>query len=307
MRRIILVIVAPFSAATAHADATRELTPDQKSRLFSPSVDVRLNSNVVQIPMRGTDHAGNAKCPYFQVYVNGKGPFTFLYDTGATYMSVSTTVVAAAGAKIVVDRAGRRNVVALARLSIGGVEVRNAWAIEDDSWRVDGVIGFPTLGDANVLFDLVSRKMFVSRQPIPMPRSFTLPLDREIPVPAVPVGIGSRVVPVAIDTGDDAYALELRSIDLGNAAFAYPPTSAGTVMNGTTKQRTAVTVLWEPVTLGPLRVLRPEIAINDDLPVSDFGYDALRQFRVQIDPKRRTATFQLIARRLTVAAHKRAK
>ena len=63
-------------------------------------------------------------------------------------------------------------------------------------------------------------------------------------------------------------------------------------MNGARQQSTAITTLRDAVTLGPTRALSPQIAINDDLPVGDLGYDALKQFRFQIEPKQRTVTFQ---------------
>ena len=38
------------------------------------------------------------------------------------------------------------------------------------------------------------------------------------------------------------------------------------------------------------------LAVNDDLPIGDLGYDALRQFRFQIDPVHHTVTFQPLFR-----------
>jgi hypothetical protein len=37
---------------------------------------------------------------------------------------------------------------------------------------------------------------------------------------------------------------------------------------------------------------RPEIAINASLPVGDLGYDSLRQFRFQLDPKQHVVIFE---------------
>jgi predicted aspartyl protease len=224
--------------------------------------------------------------------VNGRGPFTFLYDTGGSYLTVGSKVAKAAGAKVVIDRGGHRDVVALNTLRIGGVEIRNVWAILDDSWGVDGVLGFPTLGDMSVLFDFARREILVSRNRIPMPRSFTLRYEDPFNVPTVPVGIGGKNVPILIDTGDDAYGLEIRSSELSDAAVDHPPVAAGTVMNGARQQSTAITTLRDAVTLGPTRALRAQIAINDDLSVGDLGYDALKQFRFQIEPKQRAVTFQ---------------
>jgi hypothetical protein len=241
--------------------------------------------------MSGTDHAGNAKCPYFQVYVNGRGPFTFLFDTGAAYTTVSSKVVEAARTPVIVDRK-RRDVVSLDRLQLGTVTLHDVWAIEDDSWGVDGIIGFPTLGNVNFMFDLSKRQLLVSKKRIPMGRSFALPFEAPFNVPTVPVQIGGRTVPILLDTGDDAFGFEVRSSELGYAAVERPPTAGPTVSNGATKQTTRTAVLKDPVRLGPVEAHHADIAINDDLPVGDFGVDVLKQFRFQIEPGKRQIEFE---------------
>jgi hypothetical protein len=60
-----------------------------REKIFQPTADVRLAHETVQVPMRGEDRNGY-ECPYFQVYVNGKGPFTFLFDTGSSTRSSAT-------------------------------------------------------------------------------------------------------------------------------------------------------------------------------------------------------------------------
>jgi hypothetical protein len=141
-----------------------------------------------------------------------------------------------------------------------------------------------------------------------MGRSFALPYESPFNVPTIPVRIGSKVVPILIDTGDDAYGLEVRSTELGAAAVERPAIPGRTVMNGAAKQATSIVTLRDPVGLGPVRARAPTIAVNDDLPVGDFGFDALRQFRFQIDPKRRLIEFEPLFRgkefRLRVAAPK---
>jgi hypothetical protein len=107
--------VVPANGSVAAA----ELPAAVKARLFERTRHVSFSSPVVRIAMRGTDHAGNRKCPYVQGYVNGKGPFTFLYDTGATYLIVSSKVAKTAAASMVFDRGGARDAVHVDNLSIG--------------------------------------------------------------------------------------------------------------------------------------------------------------------------------------------
>ncbi|HYX46347.1 MAG TPA: hypothetical protein VE820_05955 [Sphingomicrobium sp.] len=160
------------------------------------------------------------------------------------------------------------------------------------------MIGFPTLGNAIVVVDVARRQMLLSREPIAMRHAFTLPYSAPggIDMPAIPVGIGGRTIPILIDTGDDAYGLELRSSEFGNAAVEHPPIAAVMVMNGSRPQKTSTTTLVDPVTLGPTEARSPVVALNDDLPIGDLGYDVLRQFRVEIDPIRHRVTLQPLFR-----------
>lgn len=279
-------------ALCAAPAAAIELTPQVRARLFAPTESVRLDRKVVTIPLDGTDHRGFYKCPYVRVYVNGRGPFTFLFDTGASYTLVSSRVAAAARTPVVFDRSGHRDVVQVAKLKVGGVELDDVWAIADDSWGVDGILGFAAFGASNILFDLTRRELQVSATPIPMPGSFELPYLGPVNSPTIPVMFGDKTVQTLIDTGDDAYGLEMRGDELAGVAFAHPPVAATSVLNGANVQQTAVTTLAAPVGIGPLRATSAVIAVNDGLPIGDLGYDVLRQFRFQFEPARKVVVFQ---------------
>ena len=290
MRRILFSVLLLLIANVAQA---RELTPQVRAMIFRPTDRVHLSRPTVTIPLRGTDRSGYYKCPYLQVYVNGRGPFTFLFDTGASYTLVSSRVVAAARGRTMFDRdPPDRDVVRLANVDLGGVTLENLWAVVDDSFGVDGVLGFQSLGAASFMFDLASRELVVSERPIVLNGGFTLAYDMRHGVPTVPMNIGNRTIQTLIDTGDDAYALELRSDELGTAALAHSPILAANVQNGANLQRSSVTTLVEPIGLGPVHADSAVVAINDSLPVGDIGYEVLRQFRIAFDPGRRVSTFQ---------------
>jgi hypothetical protein len=296
MKKTLLLIPA-LLCCIADASHGQELPPDVRARLFVPTASVTVPQDIVRIPMRGTDWQGNYKCPYFRVFVNGQGPFTFLYDTGASYTIVSGKVVKASGAPVVFDRHGHRDVVNIATLDIGPVSLHDLSVIQDDNFGVDGVLGTNAFGSANLMFDLTRRELWVSKRRIDLPNSFELPYGFEFNVPTVPVTIGTHVVPLLIDTGDDAYGLELRRSELGDAAVQHPPVAASKVMNGANSQETAVTTLRDTLRFGPMESRNAVIAVNDDLPVGDFGYEVLKQFRFVFDPQAKTIRFQPQARK----------
>lgn len=273
--------------------AGRDLTPEVRAKIFAPTEEVGLAAPTVRISLRATDQQGHYKCPYLRVFVNGKGPFTFLYDTGASYSVVSSKVVEAAATPIVFDRGGERDVVSLSTLTVGGVSLGGIWAIHaDDNPGIDGILGAPAFGTANVLVDLRWRELLVSKSTIDLPGSFEVPYKSPFNVPTVPVAIGARSAQILIDTGDDAYGLELRPDELGDAALEHAPAAASSVLNGTRVQATSTTTLRDQIRLGPLHADHATIAVNADLPVGDFGYDVLSQFRFVIDPQRHVLRFQ---------------
>lgn len=278
---------------STHGALAQTLTPEVRAKIFAPTADVRLAKRTVRLALTRTDSRGYYKCPYLTVFVNGKGPFTFLYDTGAAYTVVSSKIVRAASTPVMFDRHGQRDVVLLSRLLVGGVALASIWAIHDDgNPGIDGILGAPAFGTASVLFDLAARELRVSRSRIDLPGSFELPYESPFNVPTVPVNIGSRKVPILIDTGDDAYGLELRPEELGNAAVEHPLVAAASVLNGTNVQATKTTIMADPISLGPTRSDHAVVAVNADLPVGDLGYDVLRQFRFVIDPQAKVVRFQ---------------
>jgi hypothetical protein len=285
--------LAACLASTADSAGVRELTPEVRAKLFAATASVKLTGPAVTLRLDATDSSGHYKCPYLRVYVNGQGPFVFLLDTGAAYSVVSSRVVQAARTPVMFDRGGHRDIVRIASMTVGGVTLQDLWAVHtDDNPGVDGLLGFPAFGASNLLFDLKARRLTVSTAPMPLKRAFKLPYLMPLNVPTIPLVIGGRTIQTLIDTGDDAYGLELRSDELTGARFVHPPRTAGNVLNGETVQPTSVTTLKYRVALGPVHADGAVIGINDLLPVGDLGYKVLRQFRLAFDPARRIVRFE---------------
>src|SRR5581483_7893640 len=119
--------------------------------------------------------------------------------------------------------------------------------------------------------DLQKRELTVSVEPLALPSAFELPYDFSgFNVPLIPTLVGGTKLMMLIDTGDDAYAFDMRSADLKGAKFEHAPVAAGTAQNGAQSQPTSVTTLASTVQFGPLTYRHAVAAINDDLRVSDF-------------------------------------
>jgi hypothetical protein len=291
MRRLVscfLILVACHRSAAA----APELSDEQRARVFGPPGAVGTSGHVARIPLQGTDHQGFYECAYLQVSINGHGPFTFLYDTGASYTSISSKVIRDAKLPLELDRGGYHDLLRIARLKIGEVEIRDLTAVRDDDFDIDGVLGFHAFGDMNQTFDFRERSLRVSPEPVALPGGFDLPYALSHGLPVLPVMFDTARVAVLIDTGDDAYAFELRSEDLKVATLAHEPVAAESVINGARTQQTKVSIITSPVKLGPIALERPVVGINDDLPVADFGVDFLRNFRFEFEPRRMIVRFK---------------
>jgi len=144
----------------------------------------------------------------------------------------------------------------------------------------------------SLLFELGSRRLLVSPEPVPLSGSFEVPFELSHNVPTIPVTVGTGEVATLLDTGDDAYAWEVRTEDLKGATLVHPPVPAEAVLNGATSSQTFVSTLDGPLHLGPLTIEHAVVGINDALPVPDLGVDFLEEFNIELDPKRSVVTFQ---------------
>jgi hypothetical protein len=271
-----------------------ELTPEQRAFILGNPKSVVVEKPASMIRMEGADYRGYYKCPYLHVYINGKGPFTVLFDTGAAYNILSSKVIKEAGVAVYLDRGGHRDLMRVQDMKIGDVEITDLPAVRDDDFGVDAVVGFRTFGDMNILFKLAKRQLLVSAEPIPLEGSFEVPYKLTSNLPTIPLMVGDAAIPTLIDTGDDAYPWEARTEDLRGARFAHPPAAAGSVLNGANVQQTLVSTLADDSTVrfGPVSIRNAAVGINDSLPVPDFGVDYLQEFNFEFIPKRMVVLFQ---------------
>ncbi len=274
------------------AGATPELTPAQRALIFGEPAAVVTSEKIVRIPLEGTDHQGYYKCPYVQVLINGQGPFTFLFDTGSSYTSISSKVIEAAHIQVTADRGGYHDVLRVRKMRLGGLDISDLTAVRDDDFGVDGVFGFRAFGDMHLVFELAARQLLVSPDPVLPAGGFELPFTLDHNVPIIPVSVGTAQVGTLLDTGDDAYSWEVRSGDLQGTKLAHPPRPADSVLNGARSSSTYVSTLDGSVRLGPLTIEQAAVGINDALPVPDLGVDYLKDFNIEFDPKRMVITFQ---------------
>lgn len=248
------------------------------------ATSVVLPSDPVTIPLQGTDWGGHYRSPYVRVFVNGRGPYTFLFDTGANVTIVSSKVVREASVPIVSHVPGHHAIAKAREIDAGGVRMRDYYVVVADGDDLDGIFGFNSFGKNALTFDLKHRTLVVGSKPKPLASAFWMPYVLKARLPNIELSIGGRTLPTLIDTGDDAYAWEGTSTDLRGLLFDGTPVAAGVVYNGQTgATNTMITTVDGTLHMGPVSAHRPAVGINESLPLPDIGVDVIEQFVMEFD------------------------
>jgi hypothetical protein len=256
------------------------------------STSVHLATDPTQVPLSGTDWFGHYRSPYVQVYVNGHGPFTFLFDSGSNVTTLSSKAAKAARVKIISHVPGHHAIALAREIRVGSIRMDNYYAVIADGDDLDGILGFNSFGKNYLTFDFLTKRLEVGSRPASLPSAFWLPYTLRKHLPMIDLFADGRRLPTLIDTGDDAYAWEATSNDLKGLSFDHAPVSSATVFNGETgATKTTITSIDGALQLGPMSSQRPAVAINESLPLPDIGMSVIDQFILEFDRIHRRVGF----------------
>lgn len=279
-----------IGASTVRAAEIPE--PIHRAYLMGAS-SVVLPRDPVMIPLRGTNWGGHYRSPYLQVFVDGHGPYTFLFDTGSNVTTISSKVARETSLAIVSAVPGHHRIARAREVDAGGVRMRDYYMVIADGDDLDGILGFNAFGKNYLTLDLKRRTLAVGSRPERLPSAFWLPYTLDHFLPNVEMSIDGRTLPTLIDSGDDAYAWEGTSENLRGLLFDSTPVAGGTVYNGQTgATSTRITSVDGALHLGPVSARRPAVAINESLPLPDIGVDVIEQFVMEFDRVRSRVGFE---------------
>jgi hypothetical protein len=157
--------------------------------------------------------------PAVNVFVNGKGPYLFLIDTGgqgdarADTSLVGELGLAAVGQNLSGDGSGRNtrtlDLVILDRLDVGGLRFRNVAALSRDYNRspslprISGILGYNLFKDHLLTLDFRARRVRIEQGALPPADGKTI-LDYEAPydTPIVEMSMSGLRLLADIDSGD---------------------------------------------------------------------------------------------------------
>lgn len=287
---LLLLLPAAFVPASCPA---AEIPESVHREYLMGAGSVRVATDPTTIPFSGTDWFGHYRSPYVQVFVNGRGPFTFLFDTGSNVTIFSTKVVEAASVAVINHVPGHHAIARANEVRVGSVSMRDYYAVVADGDDLDGILGFNSFGRNYLTFEFSSKALLVSQRAVPLPSAFWLPYALKKHLPLIDLFADGRRLPTLIDTGDDAYGWEGTSKDLKGLLFDHSPVPSATVFNGQTgATKTLMTSIDGSLVLGPVHSERPAVAINESLPVPDIGIDVIDQFAMEFDRIHHRVAFQ---------------
>ena len=272
--------------------------------------------------------------PYVQVFINGKGPFRFVIDTGTGAEALITPELAdqlalpAAGQVRLTDpsRQGqqRTKLVLIDSLTVAGVEftavkaMRHTLAGQDaatqegpsqdgfgSSGSCQGLLGFTLFRDYLLTLDYPNRRLTLAAGKLdpdlkPSQDSSTLAFRMPDGVPIATLDIGGLPVDALLDTGGDGLSLPER-VD-AHLHFAIDPTPFANGQSLSTRFQVKAGKLGTDVRVGRYTFLKPFVEINPAFPLANFGSCPLQKFALTFDQKNLLVRFDSARTRFNLGA-----
>ncbi len=253
----------------------------------------------VTVPMQ--DMGGR---PVVELRINGKGPYRFVLDTGATTTVVSDalsrelSLTPPAGVQVASVGGGPAPaIVVIHDLRIGNAVLEDVIAAVmplgsllkgEDAPR--GVLSAANFPGYLLTYDYPGKRISIKKGALESADSKSIFQYTEDQVlPTVPVRIAGHDTQVHLDTGS-AFGLTLPVKFLAELPLASQPREAGTARTGEGEFPVSIARVNGTIELGKYRLALDEVRFSDARPgpgpaAGNIGYDVLRDFVVTLDSK----------------------
>ncbi len=242
--------------------------------------------------------------PLVQVRIDGRGPFTFVIDTGTNCEAILAPRVAKRlgltpqGHMNITDFGGHTtralDTVELKVVAVAGTEFRGVRAVvtdlPDGDSVLDGILGFGLFRRKMLTLDYPHHKLIVDDGSLAgTSAEHVLPLRMPGGVPLVEIGIAGIEAQAGIDTG--GVGLSVPATMAGQIRFA---SGVETVAYGRTQVSSFElrgAMLDGAVDLAGFRFERPWVELNPVFPAVNIGSNAMRDFVVTFDQQSKLVRF----------------
>ena len=289
----------PVILLLALAGAAAAQTPVMVRR-SPPPPRLTIAGDSVVVPMRTEGRA-----PLIEITVGGRGPYTFVLDTGAggsvftkalaETLGLRVTGVSRVGSPVAGGTPREASLIEVDRLEVGGAVLEKMSAVAMDLSPVglgapggpQGVLSPAAFHGALVTFDFAGGRLVLRRGALPAPDGQNVfGWDSTARLPQVPVDLpGGRQV-VHVDTGSPA-GLSLPASWAEKLPLAAKPESTGVArtVDHTFVRRSAR--MKGTASIGRHRFENPEVTFADEIVTGNVGMGWLRGYKLTLDPANR--------------------
>lgn len=301
MPRALAPLTLSLALATACATVAHAQHGGGPPRMPPPPVAVEVPAAGITLPM--LDEGGR---PVVEVRVNGKGPYRFILDTGATITVIDLALKdelklpPVPGMRPAAPGHGPMpEIASVDSLGMGGATLRGVTValmplgqLLKGEQRPRGVLSALAFPGHLVTFDYPSRRIAVKKGALEAADSASIhSYPEDDPLPTVPLRIAGRDMRVQVDTGSGS-GLMLPTRFLEELPLASKPTPAGTAKMHSGEVPVTKARVDGPIAIGRYTLDLPEVSFADlkalhGPPRGNIGYGVLRDFVVTLDSRNR--------------------
>jgi hypothetical protein len=231
--------------------------------------------------------------------VNGKGPYSFLFDTGAAGTVLDEEFVKSLGLELgaeqpIGDPSGAKRIVAhevaVDAIEVGDVAFKGIVAVAMDRKRFDagedlkGILGLPLFAENLFTLDYPKKEIAVAKGELAADGAEVVAYDADGPLPRVEIALGGKKILAHLDSGSPSGFGFPKSFVEGMTWKEEPKVvGRGRTVNNDFE-------VWSgriagTLRLGAIEVADPVVRFNDQFPDANVGYQALRDFAITFDQK----------------------
>lgn len=252
--------------------------------------------------------AGTRTIPVVQAKVNGKGPFSFLFDTGAGGIVLDEGFVKSLGLELgaeqpIGDPSSAKPIVAhevaVDSIEVGEASYRGITAVAMDRKRFDpgqdlkGVLGLPLFGEHLFTLDYPAKELVLEKGEIGASKdgAFVLAYDNEGPLPRIELRLDDKTILAHVDSGSPSGWGFPKSF-LEGAKWKEDPKVVGRGRTVNNEFEVWSGKLAGTLRLGTMEIAEPVVSFNDQFPFANVGYRALKDYAITFDQKNHKMRFE---------------
>lgn len=250
--------------------------------------------------------AGTRPIPVVQAKVNGKGPFSFILDTGAAGTVLDEEFAKSLGIALgaeqpIGDPSAAKGIAAheveIESIEVGDAKFRGISGVAMDRKRFDpgqelkGILGLPVFAENLFTLDYPKKEIVLAKGELGADGTGVLPYDAEGQLPRVEIAVDGKKILAHVDSGSPGGWGFPKSF-LEGAKWKEEPKVVGRGRTVNNEIEVWSGTLAGTLRLGPIEIPEPVVTFNDQFPFANVGYRALKEYAITFDQKNHRMRFE---------------